>query len=157
MGRFRSFITRTVNRPRGRVDAQEHEVVEKLALAVGKTFSLYADIDPDGRPLRKSDRRLVHERLEENAVNLRWLTHERKLLSDLADERGRDFRPMVQVLRMMQRSLVLALSADPLRRMRATSVTDLAGFVKAQWDFLSRVYGLPAWENLPRRSSQATG
>jgi hypothetical protein len=156
MGRFSSFVARAVNRSGGQVDADEHEVVEMLALALGETFRLYAEIDPDGRRLSTGERRIVRERLEANAVSLRWANGKGHLLSRLADESGRDFRPMIEVLRMMQRSLALALSTDQLRRMRAISFRDLAGFVKPQWDFLSEAYELPAWENLPGLSSQVT-
>lgn len=149
------FVRRRLNLRAGKVDnvmrrgdqkfAQDaSEVMQELTECFVHTFELYRELAPDGPELRQKERRAVRNRLEANAVRLREVQAKAELVEYLALKRSMDFRPVVEVVRMMQRSLILALSDDPLRRRRAISRQDLQAFVGTQAAFLSEVYATPA-------------
>jgi hypothetical protein len=59
-----------------------------------------------------------------------------------------DFRPMVELLRMTQRSMVLALAENRERRDRAISPERLVAHFQPVYAFLADLWGLPTWGQL---------
>jgi hypothetical protein len=124
------------------------ELTERLVMTTIETVRFYQQLAPVGRELAGDARKTVHERLDRNGLCLRDAHTDRDLLAYLAVKEGIDFRSTVEVLRLVQRSLVLALSDDPGRRARAISEDKLVSFFRPVYEFTAELWGLPAWGEL---------
>jgi hypothetical protein len=101
------------------------EIANRLIVATGETYSLYVRLDPRGRQLTPEDQLVAQNRLEQGSASLRDVDIDRHLVRYLADRERFDLRPTIAVLRVMQRSLILALSNHAQRRANAISLAEL--------------------------------
>jgi hypothetical protein len=139
MGRTRRRVKKLADRNALRPGEKEiadrgREIAEQLAITVGRTAGLYAELVPDGRELTPREAAAAREQLEAVAICLRDIHHDRDIIDRFAEEgrrigRDADMRPTISVLRMMQRSLALALSEDPARRAHVMPIDELRKFV----------------------------
>jgi hypothetical protein len=111
------------------------ELRRTIVITMSDTAGAYGRLKPDGRELDQRERAVARERLEEGARCLRRMDRNEDIvdyLVEVGQETGQnmDLRPFINVLRTMQRSLVLALSDQPTRRQRAASVAELAPVVR---------------------------
>jgi hypothetical protein len=130
------------------VTRRAKELTERLGSIMLQTVSVYQSLAPDGRTLSSQEQSAACSSLEAGALCLRRAHVDRALLTYIAVKEGIDFRPMVELLRMTQRSLVLALSGDPQQRTHAISAENLVAFLEPVYKFLSELWGLPTWEQL---------
>lgn len=110
------------------------EIAEQLARTVGSTAGFYSELAPDGRELAPGEAEAAREQLEVATVCLRSIHSDRDIIDFFAEEgrrvgRDSDMRPTISVLRMMQRSLALALSDDPAHRAYVMPIEELREFV----------------------------
>lgn len=163
MGLFRgSFQHRVKRRASGAPKPGEEELIlagkemtEQLALTMTETFRFYTKtLAPDGRELSAEERAAVKERLDAGVLALRAARVNRDFIAYILAEEDFDVRSTISVLRMMQRSLVLALSADPDRRARAISPAVLVSFIRPVYEFWACKWGLPDWEENVKRYEQ---
>lgn len=95
------------------------------------TIREYVHIAPDGRELVASERDTLEDRLRSDAQCLRVITRERTLIVMVAEHSPQiDLRPAIQVLRRLQRAIVLALSEDPERRQQVPAIADYQTLVR---------------------------
>jgi hypothetical protein len=111
----------------GKPSAEEMEAARRadalgdLALdTLSKTFKLYLRIAPDGRELDPAEAEEARLQVEACARTGRALDADRELVALLAGEF--DLGPSLAMIRVMQHSLLLALSDDPARRALAMPV-----------------------------------
>lgn len=108
----------------------QSELLNLLVRTWIRTLSFYRRLSPEGAELDEEQRADARERLNAGAACLRQLAGNRATFNDLVAAKGSrngvDLSRIVVVLRIMQRSLVLALSAYPTRRERAIENDQLA-------------------------------
>jgi hypothetical protein len=107
-----------------------------VIFTMSETAGYYGRLKPDGRELDDDERTATRARLETGAMCLRSVARDWDIIEFLvrAGEQTRqdlDLRPAVGVLRMMQRSLILALSEDDERRERVAPTSELAPLVRS--------------------------
>jgi hypothetical protein len=107
------------------------EVRGLLGRTWSETAQFYGRLEPDGRQLDDEERRAAQDRLRAGAVCLRRVDRDRQEIDRLAAKGRWDWNlgPIVLTLHVMQRSLILALAKDPVRRNRAISTEKLARLV----------------------------
>lgn len=111
------------------------EISNLVLKTMSDTFRFYLDLEPDGRLLSAQERTAARERLEIGALCLRDADENRELVRYSAAKEGFDFRPSISILRIMQRSLILALSEDSTRRGRAISLRELRALMRPIHEF----------------------
>lgn len=122
-----------------RLTAQEVDVLSdrylelrtELLNTLADTTREFVHVAPDGRELNAADRDLLEERLRSGARCLSVLTRERALVEMVAERSPRiDLRPVIHVLRRLQRSIVLANSDDPERRAQVGAIENHKAVVR---------------------------
>jgi len=117
------------------ISLQLAEVSSSVLRTMSDTFQFYLELEPDGRLLSLQEQTAARERLEIGALCLRDVDENRDLVRYSASQEHSDFRPSISFLRVMQRSLMLALSTDPTRRGRAISLRELRALARPVHEF----------------------
>jgi hypothetical protein len=124
--------------PQGMAEERAVELRDLLMWTWSETAIFYRGLRADGRELSEDEADASRERLRVGAACLRRIDLEREAIDSLA-AKGRkdmDFGLTITLLRMMQRSLVLAISDEPARRAQTISMWRLDGTllpVRAHW------------------------
>lgn len=135
--------------PRGQdVVLRAKKLTEELGSTTLEAVRFYQALAPDGRVLSDDERSAARHTLDAGARCLREASADVDLLTYLALVERIDFRPMVELLRMTQRSLVLVLSDNRKRRDRAISADRLITYYQPIYELLADLWGLPTWEQL---------
>jgi hypothetical protein len=106
------------------------ELREALVGTLADTSRVFVQVAPAGRELSDGEREQLRERLRAGAQCLSVMTRERELIEMVpstakpAVAKRVDLRPAIRTLRLLQRSIVLSMSADPERRVRAGATDD---------------------------------
>ena len=109
--------------PRGGLTRLE-ELTRAIRPSLSDIARSYVALAPDGRVLSLDEKRDVRIMLEEGATCLRIVARQRHPLDE--DCYAEHLAPVITVARSIQRSLVLALSADPRQRAAALTVAQLS-------------------------------
>jgi len=103
------------------------ELRGELLSNLADTIREFVHIAPDGRELDANERDTLTDRLRSGAQCLRVITRERALIEMTAEAdqpRELDLRDAIQVLRRLQRAIVLSLSDDAERRRQVGPITN---------------------------------
>jgi hypothetical protein len=122
------------------VALRANELVKLLGLTMSETAGFYAELKPDGQELDADHKAKVRQRAELIAQCLRTLEADRDILDAVTADGERvgqdaDLQPTVSVLRVLQRSLIVAASEDPGRRARAIPIPEARRLVLGVWTF----------------------
>ncbi len=135
---------RSLSAGEAEIQRRAWEIAELLAITLGKTASVYADISPGKRVLTNKERASARAQLEAVSAALRSIRKDDDVIRFAAengtqDGRAFDMRPTIAVLRAMRRGLILGLSADPTNRANAMPLTELRRLLvplQAFWEAL---------------------
>lgn len=108
---------------------------------LGRTWisaaDFYRQLDPSGRELTQRELVAARDRLEEGAACLRRVQREHAALECFVTRQSTpiELRSTITVLRVLQRSMVLATSDEPSRREKAISVRDVTALIRPIYEY----------------------
>jgi hypothetical protein len=91
------------------------------------THAFHFELAPDGRPLKNAQHATARKAIENGAVCLLALEVDHDLFTETEDDL---LQPGISAWRLVQRSLIMAMSTDPARRALATTRSDLIGALR---------------------------